>query len=167
MRVREFVCLLTFILLFSACSSGGAGQQPDFGVNLAITTRDASSILGSVSMAAETCTDIPVSDVSFRGSELTFYAIDSDSVDIIKNDHTSYQTAFDSISATQVMMPLPDKLKTVTFSRFSNSSLPIEQVGNFKNLNYNLININVGGGSSITRPRMIPMHFLSIREKGF
>ena len=149
MNTRNVILLaiLAGLLVLGGCSSGGTSSTPTEGINMAIKTGNtgSESVAGS---AASTHSGVSVDGMFFRASEIALYHVDAATLtdDSVAAD-TAINNAGDAAMDTQVKMDLPDVPNTIVFSRSSESVLPIEQIGNFKNLEYNLININVGHGN--------------------
>lgn len=144
--------VLTTIAMVGSCAGAGAGAggggapTSDSGLDLAFTM-SSSSVSGLSTQAYSTASDVSVSSVCFRGSDLSFYAIDEATLLAGDIDNPRYKTAAEQAKSTEVRMALPDVPNTFEFSASGANQLPIDQVGDFRNLEYNLININIGHGN--------------------
>lgn len=116
---RVFVVLVIGAGIVSCGSGTNADTTPTQGIDLAFTM----SGDGVASSAFDSGTGVPVTAVHFRGSELSFYFVDQETL-----LNGTDQEAHDQIIATKVIMELPDVAKTFSFSALGDSVTPIENV---------------------------------------
>lgn len=148
-RSTVWLVLLAGLVILGGCAGAGAGGGdsaggdteivPD-GISVSIDTE----VTSTSSLSTAAASGVPVSRVFFRSSSIDFYAVDTDL--LVTTAEGNAQDIADQMVASRVSMPLDDVIDTISFNRYGASELPIDQVGNFKDKKYNLININIGGG---------------------
>jgi hypothetical protein len=143
-HLKKLIGVIGFFALVSvgSCAVGDL-FSPQEGMNLSIktSTTAARSVDGHVSSRAVSHTGVSISSVSFRGSEISFYSLDAQT--LVDGD---IDAAAQQAKDTKVHMELPDSYRDVTFSTQGDSVLRADDIGNFKNLTYNVVNINIGRG---------------------
>lgn len=136
----SLVVAIALIGCNGAGAGGGGAGEPDTGLDVSFTM--STGAVGGLSTAAHsTASGVAVSQIAFRGSDLSFYSIDETSL-----PWDDFAAMRSTIKETEVQMRLPDVPDTFTFSNSGDSVLPIDEVGDFRNRKYNLININIGAG---------------------
>lgn len=157
---RLVLTVFIIAILISSCMNAGNDSSdftptddpspaPTEGINMSIrtSTSGASSFVTSGSQFSAQSYQAPqsagVTGVGFRASDLAMWHVDPVT---IMNDVNAARTA---ATETVVRMELEEWTMNMMFAADgANSRLPIDQsdLGAIKNLKYNLININIGGG---------------------